>query len=57
MNTGQEENYLLDLEKLQKKIKNKTSLIYFCNPSNPQGKCASSNYLKLINLVRKIIQY
>jgi aspartate/methionine/tyrosine aminotransferase len=54
MNTGQEENYLFDLEKLQNKIKNKTSLIYFCNPSNPQGKCASSDYLKkLINLVRK----
>ena len=54
MNTGQEENFLLDLEKLQKKIKNKNSLIYFCNPSNPQGKCASANYLKkLINLVRK----
>ena len=54
LNTGQKENYLLDLEKLQKKIKNKTSLIYFCNPSNPQGKCASSDYLqKLISLVRK----
>ncbi len=54
LNTGQKENYLLDLEKLQNKIKNKTSLIYFCNPSNPQGKCAPSDYLKkLINLVRK----
>ena len=51
---AREENYLLDLEKLQNKIKNKTSLIYFCNPSNPQRKCASLNYLKkLINLVNK----
>ena len=47
-------NYLLDLDKLEKNNKKKPSLIYFCNPSNPQGKCASANYLKkLINLVRK----
>ncbi|MDC3024102.1 aminotransferase class I/II-fold pyridoxal phosphate-dependent enzyme [Alphaproteobacteria bacterium] len=54
MNTGIKENYLLDLDKLESKIKKKASLIYFCNPSNPQGKCASVNYLKkLMNLVRK----
>ena len=54
MNTGIKENYLLDLDKLENTIKKKVSLIYFCNPSNPQGKCASANYLKkLLNLARK----
>ncbi len=54
MNADIKENYLFDLDTLQYRIKNKPSLIYFCNPSNPQGKCASENYLKkLINVVRK----
>ncbi len=54
MNTGIRENFLLDLDYLESKIKKRSALIYFCNPSNPQGKCASANYLKrLITLVRK----
>ncbi len=54
MNTGIKDNFLLDLDKLENKIKKKAALIYFCNPSNPQGKCASAEYLKrLIALVRK----
>ena len=49
-----ENNYLYDLEKLENEISKRPALIYFCSPSNPQGKCASLNYLrKLINLVRK----
>ncbi|MBV69022.1 MAG: succinyldiaminopimelate transaminase [Pelagibacterales bacterium] len=54
MNAGIKENYLFDLDRLRNKIKKKTSLVYFCNPSNPQGKCASASYLKsLINIVRR----
>ena len=35
-------------------IKKTPSLIYFCNPSNPQGKCASEFYIRqLIKIVRK----
>ena len=54
MNTGSKENHLIDLEKLQARIKNNPSLIYFCNPSNPQGKIAPESYLnELISIVRK----
>ena len=54
MNAGIDESYLLNLEKLEYHIRKKPSLIYFCNPSNPQGKCASENYLNnLIRLIRK----
>ena len=54
MNTNIKENYLLDIDNLRNKIKKTPSLIYFCNPSNPQGKCASANYLKeLIDVVRR----
>ncbi|MBF96075.1 MAG: aspartate aminotransferase [Pelagibacterales bacterium] len=54
LNTSSKENYLFDLEKLQNCVKDKPSLIYFCNPSNPQGKCASQDYLKnLINIIRR----
>ena len=54
MNAGLNEDYMLNLEKVEKHIKENISLIYFCNPSNPQGKIASERYLKkLIFLVRK----
>ena len=54
MNVGNKECYLMDLEKLEFQIKKTPSLIYFCNPSNPQGKCASEFYIRqLIKLVRK----
>ncbi len=47
-------NSFFDLEDLEKNLKGKRSLVYFCSPSNPQGKVASFLYIKkLINLVRK----
>lgn len=54
MNTTAKENYLPELDKIEFSLKKNPSLIYFCNPSNPQGKCASEEYLKkLVFIVRK----
>ncbi|MAH88795.1 MAG: aspartate aminotransferase [Pelagibacterales bacterium] len=46
-------NFLIDLNKLKLSLKNNRSLVYFCSPSNPQGKIASYDYLQeLIKIVR-----
>jgi len=46
-------NFLIDFKKLKLSLKNNPSLVYFCSPSNPQGKIASYEYLEeLINIVR-----
>ena len=49
-----ENNPFYDLAELEKNLQEKDSLIYFCSPSNPQGKIASFDYIKkLIKLIRK----
>ncbi len=46
-------DFLVDLKELKIAIKNKPSLVYFCSPSNPQGKIANYDYLEeLIKIVR-----
>lgn len=48
-----ENNFLIDFKKLKLSLKNNPSLVYFCSPSNPQGKIASYEYLEeLIKIVR-----
>ena len=48
-----ENNFLFDLKKLKFLLKDNPSLVYFCSPSNPQGKITSYEYLaELINIVR-----
>ena len=47
-------NFLIDLEKLENNLKKGPSLVYFCSPSNPQGKIASYLYIEsLIKIIRK----
>ena len=53
MNAGLNEDYMLNLEKVEKHIKKNISLIYFCNPSNPQGKIASEILFKEAHLFSK----
>ena len=46
-------NFLIDLSKLKLSLKKNPTLVYFCSPSNPQGKIASHEYLQeLIKVVR-----
>ena len=54
LDADDENDFLFDLEKLSQKIEKQKSLVYFCAPSNPQGKNASYSYLeKLIRIVQK----
>lgn len=39
-------DYTLDLEAMEKKINNKTSLVYICNPNNPTGTALDAAELK-----------
>lgn len=51
--TNLENNFLVDLNQLKLSIKNTPSLVYFCSPSNPQGKIADPDYLReLIEIIR-----
>lgn len=51
--SNKKNNFLLDLKKLKLLLKNNPSLVYFCSPSNPQGKIVSYEYLdELIKIVR-----
>ena len=46
-------DFLIDFKKLKLSLENNPSLVYFCSPSNPQGKIASYEYLEeLIKIVR-----
>ncbi len=50
---NEDNNFLLDLKKLKLLLQNNPSLVYFCSPSNPQGKITSYDYLvELIKIVR-----
>ena len=50
---NEENNFLFNLKKLKILLNNNPSLVYFCSPSNPQGKVTSYDYLaELINIVR-----
>ena len=50
---NEDNNFLLDLKKLKLALKDNPSLVYFCSPSNPQGKIASFEYIyELIKIVR-----
>ena len=50
---NEDNNYLFDIERLKLLLKSSPSLVYFCSPSNPQGKIASYDYLEeLIKIVR-----
>ena len=47
-------NFLIDLKKLEDNLKKAPALVYFCSPTNPQGKLASFLYLeKLIKIIRR----
>jgi aspartate/methionine/tyrosine aminotransferase len=50
-----EKNYfLIDLKKLESNLKKGPALVYFCSPSNPQGKIANHLYIEsLIKIIRK----
>ena len=51
--TDEEKNFQFDLKKLEESLKSGPSLVYFCSPSNPQGKIADLEYLiELIKLIR-----
>ena len=51
--SDEDNNFLFDLKKLKLLLKNNPSLVYFCSPSNPQGKIASFEYIcELIKIVR-----
>ena len=46
-------NFLFDFKKLKLLLQNNPSVVYFCSPSNPQGKIASYEYIfELIKIVR-----
>ena len=46
-------NFLIDLKNLEYNLKKEPALVYFCSPSNPQGKIASFLYIeKLIKIIR-----
>ena len=50
---NEDNNFSIDLKKLKLLLKNNQSLVYFCSPSNPQGKIASYDYLvELVKIVR-----
>ena len=43
-----------NLKELEKNLQNKKSIVYFCSPSNPEGRIAPSSYIKkLIKIVRE----
>ena len=47
-------NFLIDLKKLENNLKKGPALVYFCSPSNPQGKITSFSYIeRLIKIIRK----
>ena len=53
--SNKKNNYLIDLKKLEKNLKKGPALVYFCSPSNPQGKIA--DYLYIENLIKIIRKY
>ena len=54
LSTTPENNYLPDIAGLDSSILERTVLVYFCSPGNPQGKCADLDYMiSLIKLARK----
>lgn len=59
MHSRPETGFLPDLDALEARqaedgLLDRASLMYFCNPSNPEGMCASLGYLqRLIGLARK----
>ena len=51
--SNEDNNFLFDLKKLNLFLQNNPSLVYFCSPSNPQGKIASYEYIfELLKIVR-----
>ena len=51
--SSEDNNFLFDLKKLKLFLQNNPSLVYFCSPSNPQGKIAPYEYIfELIKIVR-----
>ena len=52
--SNQKNNFLIDLRKLENNLKKGPALVYFCSPSNPQGKITSYLYIEsLIKIIRK----
>jgi aminotransferase len=45
---NEEKNYRIELEALEKKITNRTKMIWLCNPSNPTGHVFSRQDLEII---------
>jgi aminotransferase len=45
---NEKKNYGIDMEVLEKKITNKTKMIWMCNPSNPTGHLFSRQNLEII---------
>jgi len=53
LNTNKKNSFLIDLNKLKKTLSRNPALVYFCSPTNPQGKIADYFYLKeLIEIIR-----
>ena len=51
--SNESNNYLIDLKKLKSELNKGPALIYFCSPTNPQGKIADSNFIEeLIKITR-----
>ena len=48
LNTSKENNYLPELEKINKKVLSQTSIFYVCSPTNPQGGIAKKDWWKKI---------
>ena len=54
MNTSHLTGWLPQVSKIEPKVLQKASIMYVCSPSNPQGACASINWLiNTINICRK----
>ena len=54
--SNQKNNYLIDLKKLENNLKKGPALVYFCSPSNPQGKITDYLYIEsLIKIIRKYL--
>ncbi len=52
--TTPENDFLPNIAGLDRSILERTALVYFCSPGNPQGKCADLDYMiALIKLARK----
>lgn len=50
---GEEEDYAIDVEELEKRVTKRTRMIWMCNPSNPTGHVFSKDDLETVAEVAK----